>query len=890
MDFRCDYCGSSFRRQEHLIRHKRSHTREKPFSCTKCGKSFSRLDVLTRHTSSHNQDKEQSRRHGTSARACSQCASSRTRCSRDQPWAVQSRPIRWEAMTVNDGAQYHTQDASISYDAEILGNFVNGDFFADQSVGVSGINWLSPEYYTSFDWVQPTAADGTVIPSHDRLQQTTAGIQSVQDPWFNLGEEPLPQVQEPPAASGHERCNPSQSIEVRHRGSSNGSVVSSSSTGTYYVDGAPTRAPFKGGPVPIYGEVEIECQGGSNVVQADGYIEDTNGLTPLLLSAQAYENLIKKFKHGVCFKGHALSPTQYPCLSHIRTYFRLYFHRFHTAYPFLRKSTSIYDSESSWLVLLAICAVGSRYASGVNNQSHKNTLFLFLEKAVSHHILEHARSRPPACWGSFCEARPDDNQTLEFAQATILYLVCRPQDSKKDPNRLDLTARQFLVDCCHELNLLNIPAAVPTNMGSATKEAVLKAWIQRQSHIRTGMMIWTLDYILALQFNQEPLLKLGDIKGVLPCPEPLWEKPDLEKISRYASETVRLHDALSMLYTEKKLPLNIGDFGTIVLTYAICQRTKVATYQHQSKLSSWTPTAEVAKHSKEDLIEEAWPPSLPILSRWRNSACDCLDLLHWNANAVIAKAGGWEHPALLHLHLSRLILLTPLNHMRTLAVAASLGTYGRSVDKSKVETARTNIAKWAINDQYKARLSLIHAGALFWHIRRYSIKNVMEPFAIFTSTLVIWSYSTMMLFLNQHNATIPQMSGTSRPELSRDGGVMESQASPNDKSAAENDSEEPEPKFLHLDRPCDDEMVQTYVRLGHRMAGHVAKVGDICQKGAPKKILREGIRMLNGNFGQESSLPSESTGERVSLEQQRIWGIEQPFAELLASLIQSSSD
>lgn len=46
MDFRCDYCGSSFGRQEHLTRHKRSHTREKPFNCTKCGKSFSRLFVL----------------------------------------------------------------------------------------------------------------------------------------------------------------------------------------------------------------------------------------------------------------------------------------------------------------------------------------------------------------------------------------------------------------------------------------------------------------------------------------------------------------------------------------------------------------------------------------------------------------------------------------------------------------------------------------------------------------------------------------------------------------------------------------------------------------------------------------------------------------------------
>ncbi|CAI0642863.1 unnamed protein product [Colletotrichum noveboracense] len=804
--------------------------------------------------------------------------------------AVQSHAIGWEAMTTDDGVQYNAQDANVSYDAELLGNFANSDFFADQSVGVSGINWLSPEYFTSFDWVQPTAADGSTIPSYDRLQiLSSAGNQLVQGPWFNLVAEPLPQIQEPPATSSYDIHDPDQTLGTRHGGSSNGSVMSTSTTGTYYVDGAPTRAPFKGGPVQIYGEEEIECPGLPNVVQADDYSEGSNSATPLLLSTKAYEILIHKFKDEGCFKGLALHPTQLPSLSHTRVYFRLYFHRFHPAYPFLRKSRSIYDSEFNWLVLLAICAIGSRYAPGVNNHRQKETLFLLLEKAVFHHISEHNGSRLPACWGSFCEARSDDNWAMGVVQATILYLVCKSQDPKKDPNRLDVVARQCLFGCCRELGLLNIATTKSTNIESAPKEDVLKAWIQKQSRIRTGMMIWILDSILALEFKQEPLLRLGDVKGVLPCPEPLWEKPDLEEISRDNSKTVRIHDALSMLYTGKKLPPNVGEFGKIVLTYAVCRRTKDAIYQHQSKLSSWTPTADVAKHSEEELVEETWPPSLPILSRWRNSACDCLDLLHWNANAIIAKAGGWEHPALLHLHLSRLILLTPINQMRTLAVAASLGTFGRSVDKSKVEIARTSIAKWAINDQYKARLSIIHAGALLWHIRRYSIKNVLEPFAIFASTLVIWSYSTMMLFLNQHNAALTQIPGTSRGEHSRDG-FMASQASPNDTGGAGDESEEPEPKFLHLDRPCDDEMVQTYVKLGHRMSGHVAKVGDICHEGAPKKILREGIRMLTGKCGHESELSGENLGGGVSLEQQGIWEVEQPFADLLASLVQSNSD
>ncbi|PMD38704.1 hypothetical protein L207DRAFT_490347 [Hyaloscypha variabilis F] len=45
----CRHCSKQFRRQEHLLRHERTHTNEKPFGC-KCGQSFTRQDLLARHT------------------------------------------------------------------------------------------------------------------------------------------------------------------------------------------------------------------------------------------------------------------------------------------------------------------------------------------------------------------------------------------------------------------------------------------------------------------------------------------------------------------------------------------------------------------------------------------------------------------------------------------------------------------------------------------------------------------------------------------------------------------------------------------------------------------------------------------------------------------------
>ncbi|KAF2665133.1 hypothetical protein BT63DRAFT_85813 [Microthyrium microscopicum] len=44
----CQYCHKQFKRQEHLLRHERTHTNERPFTC-QCGQGFTRQDLLSRH-------------------------------------------------------------------------------------------------------------------------------------------------------------------------------------------------------------------------------------------------------------------------------------------------------------------------------------------------------------------------------------------------------------------------------------------------------------------------------------------------------------------------------------------------------------------------------------------------------------------------------------------------------------------------------------------------------------------------------------------------------------------------------------------------------------------------------------------------------------------------
>jgi hypothetical protein len=95
--FQCGVCRSEYDRSDHLLRHIRSHTKQRPFVCSICIKGFGRQDLLKRHLGTHSKDDSTSssreafiRAHSVRQsqrvhQACRSCAAKKLKCSEQKP-------------------------------------------------------------------------------------------------------------------------------------------------------------------------------------------------------------------------------------------------------------------------------------------------------------------------------------------------------------------------------------------------------------------------------------------------------------------------------------------------------------------------------------------------------------------------------------------------------------------------------------------------------------------------------------------------------------------------------------------------------------------------------------------------------------------------------------
>lgn len=143
--YQCGTCKKTYNRADHLIRHVRSHTHEKPYVCDMCGKGFARPDLLKRHVAGHEEDEKnpaggsviKKRKMATNfnanqasrvTQACKACAASKLKCSEGKPCErCKKKNLVCEESSPDDGSRSSPSDGHINGFQTQDGNYRSPD-------------------------------------------------------------------------------------------------------------------------------------------------------------------------------------------------------------------------------------------------------------------------------------------------------------------------------------------------------------------------------------------------------------------------------------------------------------------------------------------------------------------------------------------------------------------------------------------------------------------------------------------------------------------------------------------------------------------------------------------------------------------------------------------
>lgn len=552
-----------------------------------------------------------------------------------------------------------------------------------------------------------------------------------------------------------------------------------------------------------------------------------------------YAEIRDQFEALTANTSHAFRPrllgTRFAPLGYVEHCFQNYLRYTHVEWPVVHKSIWAEESRPWFLVLAAITCGASRETDEAGQKTFV-AFGEFLRRAL-HCVNEAGEYR-----GS-----------LALAQSSLLYTSATAQlPGKISAHRLPTAAANLKV----AISTLGLPEEIdPSSSIDPQLHLGWKRWIASESHRRLLLFEWHLTLLfssMSLNTAHRSEMPADDI--LLPSPSSSWNAECFELWRGSRPRRPRVWSALERLYTTHSVDPELDSTTQLLLVYAVIGRTQELSHQLQQPLRQWAPEPDDDSSSDEQtdgcLPRVGWLPANPEYAAWRNSACDSLDTLHWKANSEIAAAKGLERPIILHLHLARMILLCPYQALTQLAK-----DFGQSNDAQPFNTtpegkrAFDQVVKWITLDDHKQRLSLVHAGAIFWHVRRYSKGSFSEPFAVFVSTLAIWFTGCFQPSLQASLLENKQRLAEQRRAASQNDSAAERNADgdPGGSSNAEDD-EEPEddtsPTSILLDRPCDDEIVQVFVRRGHNMDVLMSGAGRINTPYGMRRVLQEGIKML----------------------------------------------
>lgn len=282
-----------------------------------------------------------------------------------------------------------------------------------------------------------------------------------------------------------------------------------------------------------------------------------------------------------------------------------------------------------------------------------------------------------------------------------------------------------------------------------------------------------------------------------------------------------------------------------------CVLIQVLVRYNWDNLSYFEPDSYWLQHTDSNMASCLYVGAIPEYSKWRNITCDCLDVLHRQALSVSAAAAGDEAHSFLHLHLARLVILAPMRELFSHAnvISADFNTLPHELfNGTRISNMAPAILRtWVLQDRFKARLAVIHAGAMLWHVRRYSCDSFLEPFAIYASAMILCTYSRVTTEQKTVSGAPPSQNEDTSHVRDDCGVSQQDENSPGVMSASKHLRDrrlQQDPTLIILDRPVDDELVQHFIRAGNKMTIILESVPDLCTHEGYKQILGAAASLL----------------------------------------------
>ncbi|UPX19705.1 uncharacterized protein EKO05_0009959 [Ascochyta rabiei] len=584
----CNHCSRSFKRAEHLTRHLRTHTRDKPYKCS-CGAAYTRRDLLTRHW-------RLSQHGGEAVTTTTKSTSADSRGTPQRLDTAQSQLLTYNGVTnTNLGSEsiyhsmretdyptsvtnlHHTQVPFITQESQPhtcheegiqdFRDFVN---FID-GVGLSA-QW-SPEF--SFDWLQP----GEQHPHQQQQRQESRRHSQERE----RTRSPAPEDIGTPFSTWLPSAPADDQVHLR---SHSGDDVREkrSRSGTY------------------------------NVTD-----DHRNFLVSLLTGFPA-----------------PISDFEIPSRHTLTRYITAFFGGFHSHFPYIHRST-FQPSCSPLELTLSMAAAGAQYCF---EKRSSERLFRVAKAIVFERLRQEESYFGPQTLGLIAsndmytpEAVPATRRTgpwapLDMAK-TLLTLVGFATWERKDLLQQAFCLRGLLVQTLRDIGLREESVG---NTASTSKSAMWDQWVQLESARRTKLVAFCYINVHSIAYNIHPLLWSSELHLKLPCCTPQWQASSaaqwfaLRRDNK--EEQMPFQQALSLLLqgptgseTVRPIPSPIGNY---ILLHAILQRihvvrelsfpmtssTKISASELQTvsrALRSWTSLWQQTPESILDPNNESGP-------------------------------------------------------------------------------------------------------------------------------------------------------------------------------------------------------------------------------------------------------------------------------------------